>query len=216
MTQDMFDKIAVEYDFLNNLISFFTHKIIKKNALCALKIKKDARILDLCSGSGDLGRILKDKYPESEVIGADFSFEMLKIARKNNRDIPYFKFDACNLKFKSGIFDCVVMGFGFRNIKDKTSAIKEIHRVLKPDGLFLHLDFGCKNFISKIYDKCILIVSRFFAKNKEAYFYLIKSKNEFLEPDEIIQIFENSGFRKVIKKELLFGIISYQVLRKAK
>jgi len=212
--RSMFNNIASNYDFLNNIISLFTHYFVKKSAIKALHIQKHSKVLDLCSGSGDLGRIIKNIYPQIEVIGVDFATAMLDIAKKRNPDIIYYLEDATNLSFKNETFDYVVMGFGLRNINNTQYALKEIHRVLKSDGYFLHLDFGVKNYATKIYDKLILLFINFFTKNTDAYKYLIDSKNKFLPPDKLIKLFESQGFQYITHKNLLFGIISYQIMKR--
>lgn len=211
--EKMFDKIAPNYDFLNNIISFYTHFYIKTKSISLLKFKPDSKVLDLCCGSGDLGRIILKKYPKTIITGVDFSSKMLDIARVKNKNIEYLKMDAKKLDFSDNFFDFVVMGFGFRNVEDKELCLREIYKVLKKDGVFLHLDFGRKNTISKIYDKIILFLINFF-KNKEAYLYLINSKNNFLNPESLIEKFKKEGFKPVLIKYFLFKNISVQILKK--
>lgn len=215
--EKMFDKIAPNYDFLNNIISFYTHYFIKTKSIKLLDFEPDSEVLDLCCGSGDLGRIILKKYPKTTITGVDFSSKMLDIARAKNKtkskNIKYLKMDAQKLEFSDNSFDFVVMGFGFRNVENKELCLKEIYRVLKKDGVFLHLDFGQKNTISKIYDKIILFLINFF-KNKEAYLYLINSKNNFLNPKSLIEKFKQEGFKLVLIKHFLFKNISVQVLKK--
>ena len=80
---EMFDRLAVQYDRNNNIISLFTHKIIKYLVIYGIgNLPEHAKILDLCTGTGDVADILKQKYKNATVIGADFSKEMLNIARK--------------------------------------------------------------------------------------------------------------------------------------
>ncbi len=210
----MFDKISPNYDKINNVLSFFTHKIIKKNAIRALKIEKNARVLDLCCGSGDLGRIVKDFDKTARVFGVDFSEKMLEIAKSKNPDITYFQEDAANLSFMDNVFDYVVAGFGLRNIEKFDETLKEIYRILKPGGCFLHLDFGKKSFFSKIYDKIALFLIGFFEKDKSPFEYLIASKNDYFSPFELIQKFESCGFFCSKHKNYFFGIISFQILTK--
>lgn len=212
--QNMFDKIAPGYDFLNNIISFYTHIFVKKAAIKALKIEKGARVLDLCCGSGDLGRLIKDSTSEVAVFGADYSTKMLDIAKKKNPDIEYFNMDATALGFGDNSFDYTVMGFGLRNIPNKDSAISEIYRVLKPGGKFLHLDFGQKTIFSKIFDNIVIFAAHLFTNEKEAYTYLINSKNNFPEPEKLVKTFEEQGFSCVKIKYLLFRIISFQIIKK--
>lgn len=211
---NMFDKIAAKYDFLNNIISFYTHIFVKKAAIKALNIKRGSKILDLCSGSGDLGRIIKDNVSNVTVFGADYSVKMLDIAKKKNPDIEYFNMNATALEFEDNSFDYVVMGFGLRNIPNKNAALAEVCRVLKPCGKFLHLDFGQKTIFSKIFNKAVLFAASIFTKEKDAYTYLINSKNNFLEPEELVKTFEEQGFICEKIRYLLFGIISFQVLKK--
>lgn len=210
----MFNKIAPGYDSLNNAISLFTHIFIKKIAIRALNIKPDSKILDLCAGSGDLGRIIKDTTPKTTILGADYSDKMLEIAREKNPDIEYFNMDATKLEFEDNFFDYVVMGFGLRNIPDKTAAIAEIYRVLKKGGEILHLDFGRKTFFSKIFNLIIISAAHFFSKQKDAYIYLINSKNNFPPPESLITMFKEQGFRCMKIKYLLFKIISFQIFKK--
>lgn len=211
--EKMFDEISSQYDFLNNIISFFTHYSIKKKSLDLLKLKPNSKILDLCCGSGDLGEILLKKYPNSKITGVDFSQKMLDIAKKRNKKIEYFKMDAQNLDFQDNSFDCVVMGFGLRNIEDKELCLKEIYRILKPGGVFLQLDFGKKNLVCKIYNFIILFLINFL-KNKKAYKYLINSKNKFDEPEELIKKFKKTGFKNPLVRYFCFKNISAQICAK--
>lgn len=212
--QKMFNEIAAGYDFLNNAISLFTHMSVKKAAIKALNIEPGAKVLDLCTGSGDLGRIIKAGTPEAVVFGADYSDKMLEIARKKSSKIEYFNMDATELGFEDNSFDYVVMGFGLRNIPNKNAAIKEIYRVLKPGGKFLQLDFGQKTVFSKIFDTVTLLAAQLFTKKKEAYVYLINSKNDFPSPEKLAKIVEEQGFQCIKIKYLLFKIISFQIFKK--
>lgn len=211
--QQMFNNIAPFYDFLNNIISFYTHLLIKTKSIETLKIKPYSHVLDLCCGSGDMGNTIFKKYKCINIFGVDFSDKMLEIAKKKNKSIKYFKMDAVNLDFDDNYFDFVVMSFGLRNIEDKKACLKEIYRVLKPGGCFLQLDFGQKNLISKIYDKIILFLINFI-KNKDSYLYLIKSKNAFDSPVDLIEQFKKAGFKFVKLKYFLFKNISAQVVEK--
>lgn len=210
----MFNKIAVHYDLLNNIISCFTHYQVKKIAVKNLAIHHNAKVIDLCCGTGDLGRIAKKLTPSCEVIGVDFSKNMTDLAAKKSPNIKYMKQDATNLNFEDNSFDYVLMGFGLRNIKDRQAALKEVYRVLKKDGAFLHLDFGNKNFFNKIYDLIITLLAKMFFKNPESYMYLLKSKNEFPEPNVLAEDFKNVGFKVKTIKYCCFNLISFQICLK--
>jgi len=212
--KSMFNKIAFDYDFLNNLISFYTHFLIKNEAVKQLDIKPDSRILDLCTGSGDLAFIVKKYYPSTKITGVDFSDKMLEIARKKHPDIEFYKGDVTKLEFQNNSFDYVLIGFGFRNILDKEAVLSEIQRVLDDNGKFLHLDFGEKNFISKTADFLILFMAKLFSRNFQAYKYLIESKKEFFTPLELIKFVEKFDFKLEKRKDFLFKVISCEVFKK--
>lgn len=213
-TKSLFNKISQKYDFMNNIISFGMHKIVKLSAIKALKIEPNSKVLDLCCGSGDLGRIIKKIQPSCDVIGVDFSSKMLEIARLKNPNITYWEMDATDLPFEKNSFDYIVMGFGLRNIPEKNKALEQIHRILKTNGKFLHLDFGDKNIFSKIYDNIILFLARIFLKNIKEYKYLVLSKNNFLSPDELIELFKFNRLECIKQKKLCFNIISFQIMQK--
>ena len=158
--KNLFDNLSNKYDFMNNIISFSTHKTIKEKAIKALNIKPNSKVLDLCCGTGDLGAIIKEIEPTCDVVGVDFSSQMLEIARKKHPNITFWEADATNLSFEKNSFDYIVMGFGLRNIPQKNKVLENIYKILKTNGKFLHLDFGKQNKISKIYDNLILFLAK--------------------------------------------------------
>lgn len=212
--RNMFDKISEKYDFMNRIISFGLNEYVKKQAIKALNIKPNSKVLDLCCGSGDLGRIIKKIQPSCDVIGIDFSQNMIELASKKNPNITYRQMDVTSLAFEKNSFDYIVMGFGLRNIPQKNKALEEIYRTLKTEGQFLHIDFGKHNIYSKIYDSIILFLVKFFTKNTKPYKYLILSKRNFLEPEELIELFKFNQFNYISHKNMLFEIISYQIMKK--
>lgn len=214
LIKNMFDNLSKDYEFMNNIISFGTHKLIKKIAIKTLKIEPHSKVLDLCCGTGDIGAIIKKLEPSCDVIGVDFSEQMLEIARRKNPNITYWLANATDLKFEKNSFDYIVMGFGLRNIPEKNKAIEQIYKTLKINGSFLHLDFGKQNLYSKIYDNIILFLSKIFIKNSKPYKYLVLSKRNFMEPDELIELFKFNKLKYVTHKNLLLEIISFQIMKK--
>lgn len=213
--QTMFNMLAEKYDKINDIMSFGTHWCVKSACIKSLGIKPHDNVLDLCCGTGDLAGLIKKIQPQACITGIDFSEKMLDIASDKYCDIRFFQGDATNLPYEDNSFDIVTMAFGLRNIQNAEKAVEEVYRVLKPNGKFLHLDFGEKNIISKIYDKITpLIVSRF-TDNTSAYSYLVKSRQIFPLPDELIKDFESKGFKLLKRKDYLFGVISSQIMIKA-
>lgn len=212
--QTMFNMISEKYDFMNNIISFGMQYFIKKNCIKQLVINLNSNVLDLCCGTGDLAKLLKRYNPNSSVTGMDFSVKMIEIAKNRIEGVRFLQGDATNLPYADNTFDAVTMGFGLRNIQNAEKTIEEVYRVLKPNGKFLHLDFGEKNVLSSIYDKVIMFIVRIFSNDIFAYKYLIDSKKMFPIPEELIKIFEKRGLKLLKRKDYLFKTISCQIYEK--
>ena len=210
----MFNMIANKYDFVNNVMSFGTQNHVKNRAIKMLDIKPHDNVIDLCCGTGDLSGIIKKTSPHACITGIDFSEKMLSVAKEKYTGICFMQGDVTNLPYADNSFDYAVMGFGLRNILNAEKAVEEVYRILKPNGKFLHLDFGRKNFASRVYDKMTPLLIKLFTENTQAYSYLIKSKQEFPTPKDLIKDFESKGFKLVKRKDFLCGVISAQVLEK--
>lgn len=209
----MFDEISGYYDKMNNFISLGTHYLIKKIALKNLKIKSYSYVLDLCCGTGDFTQIINEICPKAKVVGLDNSLEMLKLAKIKNPNKVFMQGDCTSLPFKEE-FDYITVGFGLRNIEDRQKAISEIYRSLKNGGKFLHLDFGRHNTASNIFDFIVFFFVKLLGTNLESYKYLLNSKKEYPEPNELIKEFENQGFKLLKRQDFLFGAVSYQIMQK--
>ena len=212
--QHIFDKISSYYDFMNNIISFGTHKIIKKECVKMLNIPNRARVLDLCCGTGDTAWIIKKLYKRSNVIGVDISEKMLNIARNKCRYVEFYNMDVSALSFEKCYFDIVTCTFGLRNVCNIESVFAAVYKVLRHGGEFMTLDFGYKNIFSKLFDKYVLFISKLLKKNLLAYNYLVQSKKEFVLPEEIIEIASKFNLHPTSKREFLFGTISMIIFTK--
>lgn len=212
--QNLFDTIASKYDFMNNIISLGFQKNIKSKAVKLLDIPPEAKILDACCGTGDIVSLIKLKFPNSEITGIDFSSQMIEIAKNKNPNINFVLGDITKTQFPSDNFNTITMAFGFRNIPDKEKTLNELHRILKTNGEFLHLDFGEKNIFNSIFDKFTPILAEIFCGNSAPYKYLINSKKEFPSPNELIKLFEAFGFKLKKRRDFVFGAISAQVFVK--
>ncbi len=212
--QKMFDEISRHYDLGNNIISFGTHYIIKYLAIKELDIQPRSMVLDLCCGTGDFTKAINKIYPRAKVIGLDFSKEMINLAKVKNPKGAFIQADCTNLPFGNKDFQYITMGFGLRNIENRAKTLSEISRVLNSGGKYLHLDFGNHNKLSFIFNFFVQILSKIFGKNTQHYQYLLDSKNEFPEPNELIKEFEHYGFKLVKRCDYLFGTISAQIMEK--
>lgn len=212
--KSMFNALAPKYDFFNEIISFGLHRIIKKLAIKELDIKKGYKVLDLCTGTGDVAGLVKQMHPDSDVFGVDFSQKMLSIASSEYPDIDFSLQDCCDLHFDNNYFDVATMTFGLRNIENYDKALSEVHRILKECGVFMHLDFGkSSEFFDNFFKAVIKFLVMPFVKDKNTWNYLLQSKEAFFSPDELIKIVEDKGFILIKKKGFLFGVISAQYFR---
>lgn len=207
----MFNQIAEKYDFNNNLISFGLHKFVKRVSIS--KFKFNGKCLDLCTGTGDIAYLLNQNG--CEVIGLDFSENMLKIAKAKHQNIQFIEGDCTNLPFEDNSFDAVTISFGLRNIENYKKALSEINRVLKPEGIFFHLDF-CKNNIlaNVIYDFIIPKLVKIVYGDNLPYKYLVQSKKEFFDNKKLQEIFEQYKFTHIKTATYLFGTIASIVCKK--
>lgn len=206
----MFDDLSQIYDKANNIISLGTHNLVKKSAINNFNFS--GKVLDLCTGTGDIAELLKNKC---DIIGVDFSEKMLEIAKRKHPDIKFIQADCTKLPFEDNSFDAVTISFGLRNIENYDLALDEIYRVLKPNGKFFHLDFGKKNIIADlIFDLFVPIVTKLFYNENKPYQYLVKSKQLFLNKNSLIKLFNKHKFRLIKEKSFIFGIISCQFCEK--
>lgn len=218
----LFNSISLNYDKLNDIMSFGCHRIIKRDAVSFAKLSPNAKILDLCTGTGDLAGILKKGYPQAKITGIDFSSEMLQIARdkwKKYPDINFVEADCTQLPFEDEQFDLCTISFGLRNIEDMEKALKEIYRVLKKGGYFINLDLGKPNKFFNFFLKPYMYIGvsflgKFFHGDEQPYKYLAVSNEDFSSQKQLVGIFQQIGFCNVKNKNYLFGQIASQISQK--
>ncbi len=219
--KSMFDKIVKRYDFLNRLLSFWQDILWrKKMASLATAHQLQATnylILDLATGTGDSAEALIKKG--AKVIGADISFEMIRIAKTKIKDsfVPVCA-SGYQLSFKDNIFDAVTCAFGIRNMHETELALREIYRVLKKNGKIVILEFSLpEGFFRKPYlfylKKIIPFVASLFSV-RSAYEYLGSSIDGFYKPKEFLDLLESCGFRNATSISLSFGCVHLYVAEK--
>lgn len=222
---DLFNSISDNYDKLNDIMSFGLHKKIKKDVIKQTNnlftiSKSPLTFLDLCCGTGDLSGILKDTFPQSKVIGVDFSKNMLEIAQKKHPDIELIEADCTQLPFENQSFDLCIISFGLRNIEDMEKALSEIYRILKKDGYFINLDLGKPNkffnfFLKPYMYLWISLLGKVFHGDETPYKYLAVSNETFPSQKELIELFKKIGFSEIENKNYLFGQIASQKAKKS-
>jgi demethylmenaquinone methyltransferase/2-methoxy-6-polyprenyl-1,4-benzoquinol methylase len=220
----MFDEISPTYDLLNHLFSGGQDLFWRKKAVKHLLRNnvKSTNILDLASGSGDLGVEFLKLSPEN-LICADLSLEMLKINNKKISSINHIsvKTDAEVLPFDDNVFDLTGIAFGVRNFENLEQAARDIYRTLKPGGIFLIIEmFGnkSKSFINRlfsVYFKRIMPrIGNILSKSDYAYFYLLDSVDTFLSVQEFQKMLEACGFKPYYRKNNFVNIVHTLMMQK--
>ena len=223
--EKMFNNISKEYDILNRVISFGIDISWRKKIVKILKSKNPSMILDVATGTGDLAIELV-KTNAKKIIGLDISKGMLdvgidKIKHKNlNNTIEMVIGDSENLKYEDNFFDAVTVSFGVRNFESLDLGLREIFRVLKPNGSLVILEtsnptkFPFKQFYT-VYSKFILpTIGKIFSKDKLAYNYLSESSAEFPYGEKFNNILKKIGFSNVVDFPQTFGVATIYVASK--
>ena len=136
-----FSRIAKRYDLVNRLLSLGIDRSWRKLTAQRVAQRAPQHILDLATGSGDLALAIQSALPSAHITGADFCEPMLEQARRKGLQNTVVA-DALNLPFPNHSFDTLTVAFGLRNMRSWPDALREMHRVLRPNGHLLILDFG--------------------------------------------------------------------------
>lgn len=214
----VFEKIYNNYDKMNSIISFQRHKAWREDVMKRMQVKDGSRALDVCCGTGDWSIALaKATGPTGEVVGLDFSENMLSVAeiKKKQLHLKQLRFihgNAMELPYEDNSFDNVTIGFGLRNVPDYKTVLKELHRVVKPDGKVVCLEtsqptmFGFRQLYYLYFRFIMPLIGRMFAKSYQEYAWLHESAKNFPDKKELKQMFLQAGFSHVQIKSYTGGV----------
>ena len=207
----MFDEVAHAYDKTNDLLSFGQSHYWRYRLKRAVKPAAGQKILDIAAGTGTSSMALL--VPGVKIVAADFSKGMLEEGKKRYPELEFVFADAMKLPFADNEFDVVTMSFGLRNVSDRTVALKEFFRVLKPSGRLVICEFshvaGPLGALYRLYLKHILPkVSKLLSKNPAAYDYLSESIMAWPKQAELKKDIETAGFSSSSWKNLTFGVVA--------
>jgi demethylmenaquinone methyltransferase/2-methoxy-6-polyprenyl-1,4-benzoquinol methylase len=214
-----FTTVAAKYDFMNTLLSFGLHHLWKRTAVNLLALKPGDRVVDVCGGTADLALLAARQVgPSGRVVVYDINRAMLeagrpKVAAASLADrILYLQGDAQRLSLAEAAFDAALVGFGIRNLSRPEAGLKEMHRVLKPGGKLMCLEFSTPqaSWFRRLYDlysfTVMPVAGKILAGSWSAYTYLPESIRLFPHPAELSAILENLGFSQVRYRPLTNGI----------
>jgi demethylmenaquinone methyltransferase/2-methoxy-6-polyprenyl-1,4-benzoquinol methylase len=216
--REMFTSIAPRYDLLNHVLSMNVDRLWwnrTAKTFSSILARPQARVLDLCCGTGDMTFALRRRAGKSSanILGADFSHAMLQRAadKSAGTSLRWVEADALHLPFEDSHFDLLTSAFGFRNLADYNAGLCEIVRVLRPGGECGILDFGepggLMGELYRVYFKHVLPkIGTFISGVKGPYAYLPASVERFPAPAEMLERMKNAGFREVSWTPYTFGI----------
>lgn len=214
----MFGRIARRYDLANHLLSGGADFLWRRRAAKIVASWQSCDVLDLATGSGDLALAIGARLPGAKIVAADFSPEMLEIAR--GKGVPNTVLaDALQLPFESGSFDAVTVAFGLRNMADWDRALAEMARVLRDSGRLLVLDFsiptGALRPAYRFYlHRCLPFLASAVTGQKAAYDYLGGSIEKFPGGAAMLKLIERNGFTDAAAEPLTGGIATIYTARK--
>ena len=214
-----FGRIARRYDLANHLLSGGADFLWRRRAAKIVAGWRPREILDLATGSGDLALVIQARLPDATIIAADFSEEMLTVAREKGVANTVVA-DALELPFASESFDVVTVAFGLRNMADWDRALNEMARVLRTGGHLLVLDFslptGTLRPAYRFYlHRCLPWFASIVTGQKAAYDYLGGSIENFPSGQAMLELIERNGFISPAAEPLTGGIATIYTAEKS-
>ncbi len=217
LVENVFNQVFNKYDLMNDFMSMGVHRYWKKSLINMMNPRDKRKLIDVACGTGDIGKLFLDSTnKEAEITCIDPNKGMIgqgKQKLSNYKNIKWVISSAEKLPIADNTFDYYTISFGLRNTKNLNQALSEAYRVLKPGGRYLCLEFSKiqnanLDFIYKNYSKLIPIIGQFVVGEKEPYEYLIKSIEQFINQDELIDLMEKNNFQKCSYRNLSGGIVS--------
>jgi len=211
--RDLFSAIASRYELVNHLLSGGLDFYWRAVAVRIVSNWKPSLLLDVATGSGDLGLAIRKGVSGTRVIGADFCRPMLEVARRKGLT-ELVEADGLKLPFVTGSFDGVTAAFGLRNMASWEGGLTEMGRILKPGGHLLILDFSLPTLpvirpLYRAYLHLVLpIIAGVATGRKDAYEYLAGSIEQFPSGTAMTQLIEKCGFRNAVAHPLSLGTVS--------
>jgi demethylmenaquinone methyltransferase/2-methoxy-6-polyprenyl-1,4-benzoquinol methylase len=220
----VFDSVAPRYDLMNDVMSVGLHRLWKKFTLELLGLRPGHRALDVAAGSADLSLPMARRVgPTGHVVVSDINARMLEVGRDRMLDagivenVSFVLADAEALPFADRTFDCVTIGFGLRNVTDKDAALASFHRVLKPGGRLVVLEFSKLRapLLEPLYDaysfKVLPRLGQLLAQDADSYRYLAESIRKHPDQETLQRMFEAAGFERCRYHNLSAGIVAVHV-----
>ena len=217
LVESVFNTVFDKYDLMNDLMSFGTHRIWKKELIYMMNPSDKKKLIDVGSGTGDIAQLYSmSTNNSSNILCIDPNKKMITKGKKKLNKYKNIKWklgSAEKLPVKDNFFDYYTISFGLRNTKNLNKSISEAYRVLKKGGRFFCLEFSKiensnLDFLYKQYSKIIPLFGKLIVGDNKPYDYLLKSIDEFANQYQLIEIMKEKGFEKCNYRNLSGGIVS--------
>ena len=213
---NVFSSVADRYDLMNDLMSFGTHRLMKRMLIEMSGLRAGNAHLDLAGGTGDIAALASPIVgSEGQVVLADINAEMLEVGRERLLDKGITNARACQLNaeqlpFADNTFDCLTIGFGLRNVTDKDRALREMCRVLRPGGVLLVLEFShIENPVLRSayqgFQALWPAAGKALVNDSESYKYLVESIRVHPKQSALKLMIKDAGFTDVSVDNLVGG-----------
>ena len=217
LVQNVFNQVYDRYDLMNDFMSLGIHRLWKKSLLNMMNPSSNQNLIDVACGTGDIAKLfVKHVNKLSRIACVDPNKGMISKGKEKLskfKNINWIISPAEKIPLSDNLFDFYTISFGLRNTANIDKALSEAYRVLKPGGRFLCLEFSkIQNTnletLYKNYSKLIPSIGKFVVGEKQPYEYLIKSIEDFLNQEELINAMVKNNFKKCAYRNLSGGIVS--------
>ena len=217
LVQNVFNQVYDRYDLMNDFMSLGIHRLWKKSLLNMMNPSSNQNLIDVACGTGDIAKLfVKHVNKLSRIACVDPNKGMISKGKEKLskfKNINWIISPAEKIPLSDNLFDFYTISFGLRNTANIDKALSEAYRVLKPGGRFLCLEFSkIQNTnletLYKNYSKLIPSIGKFVVGEKQPYEYLVKSIENFLNQEELIDAMVKSNFKKCTYRNLSGGIVS--------
>ena len=215
LVNSVFSEVYNKYDLMNDIMSLGVHRIWKSKFIDWMNPSSNSSLIDVASGTGDIAKLFSLRNKNLPTITCVEPNEDMFKKGKNNltyfKNIKWIKSRAETLPVEDNIYDFYSISYGIRNVTDINKTLREAHRVLKPGGRFMCLEFSkidneLLNFLYKNYSKVIPALGKYFVGSSRPYKYLINSIDAFYNQEQLLELISNNGFTNVEYRNLSNGI----------
>ena len=218
MVHGVFTNVASRYDVMNDAMSLGIHRLWKDAMMDWLAPRPGQKLLDVAGGTGDISFRFLDRAPSAQATVLDMTESMLVEGRKRAAGdaredrLDWVVGDAMALPFEANTFDVYTISFGIRNVTRIDDALAEAHRVLRPGGRLMVLEFSQipNDLMQKVYDlysfHVIPRMGRVIANDRDSYQYLVESIRKFPDQESFAGMIRSAGFGNVKYRNLTMGV----------